>query len=155
MLVYAEPNRFSGLEMVLLALLIAISLAAFWSRFGQILKRITTAKKDANFHLTHLGKRSWDFFWQVLCQAKVIQQRPLPGLAYCLRILGLLRFCAGLAQSFASEFTHGFFRQKASSDASTIHVRGDLCSVGGDFHHRAFHPQIFRQAQMARVEGLI
>jgi Fe-S oxidoreductase len=29
-----------------------------------------------------MGRRIWDFFWGVLCQAKVVRERPLPGLAH-------------------------------------------------------------------------
>lgn len=72
----------SGLEMVLLAVLILGSLGLFLWRFWPILQTIWTAKKDPRFSLAPLGRRVWDFFWEVICQAKVIAERPLPGLAH-------------------------------------------------------------------------
>ncbi len=57
-----------------------------------------------------IGKRLWDFFWEVLCQAKVIRERPLPGLAhafvfwaFCAFALVTLNHCAaGLGLGFLS-----------------------------------------------------
>jgi Fe-S oxidoreductase len=63
----------------------------FWHRFGIVLKKILASKKDGDFHLFPMGRRVWDFFWEVLCQAKVIRQRPLPGLAHAFVFWG---FCA-------------------------------------------------------------
>ncbi|MGA2171063.1 MAG: (Fe-S)-binding protein, partial [Terracidiphilus sp.] len=60
-------------------------------------------KKDPGFHLFPLGKRILDFFWEVLCQAKVIRERPLPGLAhafvfwaFCAFALVTLNHCAAV-----------------------------------------------------------
>jgi len=87
----AEPQSFSPWEKLLLVALIVGSAALFWRRFGPILKRILESKRDPNFSLSPLGKRVWDFFWEVLCQAKVICERPLPGLAHAFVFWG---FCA-------------------------------------------------------------
>jgi Fe-S oxidoreductase len=87
----AEPQHFSILEKTIFIALIAASAAGFWRRFGPILDKILKSKKDPSFHLFPIGKRIWDFFWEVLCQAKVIRQRPLPGLAHAFVFWG---FCA-------------------------------------------------------------
>ncbi len=87
----AEPQSFSPLEKLLLLALIVVSAAMFWRRFGPILKRILKSRKDPNFSLAPVGKRVWDFLWEVLCQAKVIRERPLPGLAHAFVFWG---FCA-------------------------------------------------------------
>jgi Fe-S oxidoreductase len=87
----AEPQSFSPWEKLLLVAWIVGSAALFWRRFGPILKRILESKRDPNFSLSPLGKRVWDFFWEVLCQAKVIRERPLPGLAHAFVFWG---FCA-------------------------------------------------------------
>ncbi|MGA8090376.1 MAG: (Fe-S)-binding protein [Terracidiphilus sp.] len=87
----AEPHSFSPWEKLLLVALIVASAALFWRRFGPILKRILNSRKDPDFSLTPVGKRVWDFFWEVLCQAKVIRERPLPGLAHAFVFWG---FCA-------------------------------------------------------------
>ena len=39
-----------------------------------------------------LGRRLWEFVSEVLCQSKVIQQRPLPGLAHAFVFWGFLAF---------------------------------------------------------------
>jgi Fe-S oxidoreductase len=78
----AEPDHFSLGEKLIFLALAAAALYGFLRRFAPILSRIFHAKKDADFHLFPLGRRIWDFFWEVMCQAKVIRQRPLPGLAH-------------------------------------------------------------------------
>ena len=80
--ILAEPATFSTSEKMLFLALAVASGWAFWRRFSFVLKRILASKPDPGFHLTKIGKRSWDFFWEVLCQAKVIRERPLPGLAH-------------------------------------------------------------------------
>jgi len=87
----AEPQHFSLWERVVFAVLAASSAALFWQRFRPILNKILQAKKDADFHLAPVGRRVREFVWQVLCQAKVIRQRPLPGLAHAFVFWG---FCA-------------------------------------------------------------
>ncbi len=87
----AEPQSFSLTEKLLLVALILGSGLLFWRRFGPILQRILKSRKDPNFSLSPIGKRVWDFFWEVICQAKVIRERPLPGLAHAFVFWG---FCA-------------------------------------------------------------
>ncbi len=87
----AEPQYFSTIEKVLFVALILTSFVLFWQRFGPILNKILKSKKDVDFHLFPAGRRVWDFFWEVLCQAKVIRERPLPGIAHAFVFWG---FCA-------------------------------------------------------------
>ncbi len=87
----AEPQSFSLWEKLLLAGLVIASVALFWRRFGVVLDVILRSKKDADFRLFPIGKRVRDFLWEVMLQAKVIRQRPLPGLAHALVFWG---FCA-------------------------------------------------------------
>ena len=87
----AEPQHFLLPEKLLFVVLAAGSGLLFWRRLGPILRKILASKKDADLRLFPLGKRAWDFFWEVLCQAKVIRQRPLPGLAHAFVFWG---FCA-------------------------------------------------------------
>ena len=65
----------TGIEMAILALGIAASAYAFWRRFGTVIALIQSAKKDQNFRLGDFARRARIFFWEVLFQAKVIQQR--------------------------------------------------------------------------------
>ena len=104
----AEPQHFSLLEKLLFAGLAIASAYGFWRRFGLVLLKILQSKKDPSFHLFPIGKRVWDFVWEVLCQAKVIRERPLPGLAhafvfwaFCAFALVTLNHCAvGLGIGF-------------------------------------------------------
>ena len=81
----------SGWEIALLSGLLALSAGLFLLRFLRVLRVIWRSKPDRDFHLAPLLPRLSDFFWGVLCQAKVIRQRPLPGLAHALVYWG---FCA-------------------------------------------------------------
>src|SRR5690242_17440328 len=105
---YAEPPTFSVFEMVLLAVLIVAALIGFFARFDRVLRNIFTARKDPDFRIAPVGKRIWDFFWEVLCQAKVIKERPLPGLAHAFVFWGFLAFALVSANHFASGFRLGF-----------------------------------------------
>jgi hypothetical protein len=105
---YAEPTHFSWLEKALLAIFVVASLAGFWARFGEVAKRILASKKDPNFALSHMGRRVWEFFWEVLCQAKVIEQRPLPGLAHAFVFWGFCVFALVSLNHFAAAFGLGF-----------------------------------------------
>ncbi len=96
--------QLSGVESALLAALVAASVYGFWFRFGNVWKRVRGSKPEADFHLGDIHKRAWTFFWEVICQAKVIRQRPLPGLAHAFVFWG---FCAfGLVT--VNHFGQGF-----------------------------------------------
>jgi len=115
--ILAEPPRFSLPEMLLFIALVFTSAWLFWRRFGPILGKILQSKKDPDFHLFPIGKRVWDFVWEVLLQAKVIRERPLAGLAHALvfwsfcafALVTLNHFAAGLGCGFLSP-TSGFGR---------------------------------------------
>jgi len=110
---YSEPLHFSGSEIALLALLIASSAAMFAVRFRPIALNIWRAKKDPAGTLAPLHKRTWAFFWEVLCQAKVIQQRPLPGMAHAFVFWGFLAFVLVSLNHFATGFRLGFLQDDA------------------------------------------
>lgn len=77
-----------------IAVFLCLLLASGWlfaRRMARVLRVVLASKKDADFSLAPVGKRMWEFFWEVLCQAKVIAQRPLPGLAHAFVFWG---FCA-------------------------------------------------------------
>jgi len=88
----AEPQHFSLAEKLLLIALIVASAWLFWKRFGVVVDKILHSRKDPGFQLFPIGKRVWDFFWEVLCQAKVIRERPLPGLAHAFVFWSFLAF---------------------------------------------------------------
>src|SRR5579863_5071992 len=82
---------FSPLEITLFLVLLAASICGFWLRFGKVVRKIRQAKPDADFRLAPVAKRVWDFVGEVMLQAKVIRERPLPGIAHALVFWG---FCA-------------------------------------------------------------
>jgi len=104
----AEPQHFSLAEESLFALLAAASLYGFGRRFAPVLSRILHSKKDADFRLAPIGKRIWDFFWEVMCQAKVIRQRPLPGFAHALVFWAFCAFALVTLNHCAVAFGAGF-----------------------------------------------
>ncbi len=104
----AEPQHFELAEKLLLVVLTAVSCALFWRRFGMVLDRILKSKKDSSFHLFPIGKRLWNFVWEVAFQSKVIRQRPLPGLAHALVFWGFCAFVLVTLNHFAVGLGIGF-----------------------------------------------
>ena len=88
----------------------AVSAGLFFWRFGPILRTIYHSKKDTDFSLNPIGRRVWDFVWEVLCQGKVIKERPLPGLAHAFVFWGFLAFALVSLNHFATGVRLGFLR---------------------------------------------
>jgi Fe-S oxidoreductase len=104
----AEPQHFSLVEKLLLVVLVAASATAFWLRFRVVLGKILQSKKDASFRLFPIGRRLLDFLWEVAFQAKVIRQRPLPGVAHAFVFWGFCAFVLVTLNHFASGLGLGF-----------------------------------------------
>ena len=104
----AEPAGFSLLEIGLLVLCVAASGGLFFWRLGPILRNVFRSKKDADFSLHPLGRRTWVFFWEVLCQGKVIKERPAPGIAHAFVFWGFLAFALVSLNHFATGVRFGF-----------------------------------------------
>jgi Fe-S oxidoreductase len=104
----AEPGAFKSVETGLLAVGILLSAGLFLSRFVPILRVILHSKKDTTYTLRPLGRRIWTFFSEVLCQSKVIRQRPLPGLAHAFVFWGFLAFALVSLNHIALAFGLGF-----------------------------------------------
>jgi Fe-S oxidoreductase len=105
-----EPLSFSMTERLLLMALIATSVVVFVWRSWPIASNILRSKKDADFSLRPIGRRVWEFFWEVLCQSKVIRQRPLPGLAHAFVFWGFLAFALVTTNHVAVGLGHGFLQ---------------------------------------------
>jgi Fe-S oxidoreductase len=95
-------------EKLLILTLAAASAYAFWRRFGKVFHTITASRKDAGFQLAPVGPRVWEFFWEVICQAKVIRERPLPGLAHALVFWGFCAFALVTLNHFAQGLGFAF-----------------------------------------------
>ncbi|HEY8997373.1 MAG TPA: (Fe-S)-binding protein, partial [Edaphobacter sp.] len=106
--IMAESGSFSSLEIFILVACVLLSAGLFFWRAAPILRNILRSKKDPDFSLHPLGRRVWVFFWEVLCQGKVIQQRPLPGLAHAFVFWGFLAFALVSLNHLASGVGLGF-----------------------------------------------
>jgi Fe-S oxidoreductase len=103
-----EPQHFAALEILLLLLLAGASAALFFLRFAPILRNILTARKDLGWSLSPIARRVKDFVWEVLCQSKVIRERPLPGIAHAFVFWGFLAFALVSLNHFALGLHLGF-----------------------------------------------
>ncbi len=104
----AEPQHFSIWEKLLFVALAAASAYGFWRPFGTILSKILQSKKDPEFHLFPIGRRVRDLVWQVMCQAKVIRERPLAGVAHALVFWAFCAFALVTLNHCATVFGVGF-----------------------------------------------
>src|SRR6266568_1955599 len=129
----AEPQYFSLPERLLFAALTIASVVLFWRRFGPILNKILHSKKDANFRLFPIGKRLWDFVWEVLCQAKVIRERPLPGIAHAFVFWGFCAFALVTLNHAASILGLGFLDPRGLIGRFYFYLAGAFaiaCAIG-------------------------
>ena len=82
----------SPAEQALLLVLLLTSIGLFWWRFRRVARIIGQARPTPDFALAPLGPRVRRFLWEVMLQGKVIEQRPLPGLAHAFVYWGFLAF---------------------------------------------------------------
>jgi Fe-S oxidoreductase len=139
----AEPQHFSIVERFIFIVLAAASVYGFWRRFGPVLDKILKSKKDPDFHLFPLGRRVWDFVWEVLCQAKVIRQRPLPGLAHAFVFWAFCAFALVTLNHCAMAFGAGFLNPASRLGQSYFYLAAlfaAACAAGiaGLFIRRFF-----------------
>jgi Fe-S oxidoreductase len=113
-LTLAEPQHFSLWERILFVALMIASGAAFWRRLALVVHKILQSKKDPDFHLATIGNRVAEFTWEVLCQAKVIRERPLPGIAHAFVFWGLCAFALVTLNHIAAGFGIGFLDPRGS-----------------------------------------
>jgi Fe-S oxidoreductase len=105
--------QLSPVERIILVLLIAASAFSFWRRFRVVLRRVLAARSEPGYSLDFIARRSWGFFYEVVLQAKVIRQRPLPGIAHALVFWGFLVFGLITLNHFAAGFGLDFLRRDA------------------------------------------
>lgn len=92
------------LEPLVLAAVLATSFTLFWKRFGRVVELIRSARPEPGWKLAPVGRRIWDFVWEVGFQAKVIRERPLPGLAHALVFWGFCAFALVTLDHLAAGF---------------------------------------------------
>src|SRR4051794_1043077 len=101
-------NEVIWVQRLVLIVAIGASLALFWRRLNAVLKIIRQSRPTSDFELAPLGLRIRDFLWEVAAQGKVIQQRPLPGLAHAFVFWGFCAFALITLNHLASGFGLGF-----------------------------------------------
>jgi Fe-S oxidoreductase len=97
--------------------LILVSLALFWRRFSNIIGRIRTARTDYDFHLTAIPRRVWLFFWEVVCQVKVIKERPAAGLFHAFVFWGFCAFALVTVNHLSTGFGLSFLERDSAFGA--------------------------------------
>jgi Fe-S oxidoreductase len=97
-------NDASWAERAIILVLLVTSLGLFWWRFRKVLHTIRGSRETADFTLSPLGPRIRHFLWEVMLQGKVIEQRPLPGLAHAFVYWGFLAFGLVTVNHIASAF---------------------------------------------------
>lgn len=81
----------SWVESLVLVVVFAASIALFAKRFRRVVDIVRGARPEPGWKLDPVLPRLGQFAWEVALQAKVIRERPLPGLAHALVFWG---FCA-------------------------------------------------------------
>ena len=148
-----EPEVFPVGEKVLLAAAIVASVGVFAWRLGPMARNVWGSKKDTDFSLRPVGKRVWKFFWEVLCQGKVIEQRPLPGLAHALVFWGFLAFALVTLNHVAVGFGVGFLAVCGRLRDVLCGVCGGVGAAGGGEHCGTVCAEICGEAAVAGGEG--
>jgi Fe-S oxidoreductase len=96
--------QLSSLEIGILIALILASISLFLVRFRRVIRNVLRAKSEPGYAVRPLGRRVWDFVWEVMLQGKVIRQRPLPGIAHALVFWGFCAFALITLNHFAMGF---------------------------------------------------
>ncbi len=139
--------QFSWLETALFLALLAASAGGFWLRFRKVWHTVLHSKKDPEFGIQPVGRRVRDFAWEVMLQGKVIQQRPLPGIAHAFVFWGfcvyalvtLNHFAEGLGLSLLSR--DGFFGRFYFSVAAIFGVLVAVSISGLAFRRFVIRPK--------------
>src|SRR3954468_7736826 len=101
----------SWIQQLVLVVMIVTSAAIFWRRLSAVLHVIRGSRLTPDFEVAPVGPRIRDFFWEVMAQAKVIQQRPLPGLAHAFVFWGFLAFGLITLNHIATGFGYPFLKE--------------------------------------------
>jgi Fe-S oxidoreductase len=94
----------SWVERAVLVVFLLTSLTLFWWRFRKVVRVIRGSRATTDFEVSPLGPRVRQFLWEVMLQGKVIEHRPLPGLAHAFVYWGFLAFGLVTINHLASAF---------------------------------------------------
>ncbi|HXB70193.1 MAG TPA: (Fe-S)-binding protein [Candidatus Acidoferrales bacterium] len=94
----------SWIERAVVILLLALSLGLFWWRFRKVLDVIRRSRATPDFQVAPVGPRIRQFVWEVMLQGKVIEQRPMAGLAHAFVFWGFLAFGLVTVNHIATPF---------------------------------------------------
>jgi len=156
----AEPQHFSRLEIGLLLALAAASVGLFLRRFWPILRTILGTKKDADFSLRPVWPRVREVVWEVLCQAKVVRERPLPGLAHAFVFWGFLAFALVSLNHLAVALGIAFLRPESAAgrfyfDFAAVWALLVAVSIAGLFVRRVLVRPVWLGAKVSAESGVI
>jgi Fe-S oxidoreductase len=150
----------SHVETAIFLVLLAASAYGFWRRFGKVVRKIRAAKPDPGFSLQPLGKRVWDFFSEVLLQSKVIQQRPLPGIAHAFVFWGFCAFALVTLNHFATGIGLPFLSRESWFGRIYFYLAAAFAvcvavSIAGLFIRRFFVRPIWLGGNVSWESGVI
>lgn len=94
--------------------MIGTSVGIFWRRLSVVLDIVRRSRPTPDFEVAPVGPRIRDFVWEVLAQAKVIKQRPLPGLAHAFVFWGFIAFGLITLNHIAAGFGIGFVSSESA-----------------------------------------
>jgi Fe-S oxidoreductase len=101
------------IEIALFAAAVLVSAALFLKRFLHVVGIVWSSRPDPGFSIRPLAPRFKRLLWDVLCQAKVIRHRPLPGLAHAFVFWGFLAFVVVTLDHFAGGLGIDWLRMDA------------------------------------------
>ncbi len=97
-------NAASWLERAILVVSAAASAGWFGLRVRKPLDTIRRSRPTPDFEVRPAGPRIRRFVWEVMAQARVIRERPLPGIAHAFVFWGFVAFAPVTLNHFASAF---------------------------------------------------
>src|SRR5258708_21803864 len=104
----------SWAERAILLVLLITSISLCWWRFRRVLNIVLGARPTPDYSVQPLRPRIRRFLWEVMLQGKVIEQRPLPGLAHAFVYWGFLAFALVTINHIASAFGGRFLTQDSA-----------------------------------------
>jgi len=97
-------NAASWVERAILVVFAAVSAAWFWLGLRKPLRAIRRSRPTPDFDVRPAGPRIRRFLWEVVAQARVIRERPLPGIAHAVVFWGFVAFAPVTLNHVAAAF---------------------------------------------------